>query len=182
MRRGFYTPPPPGNDFETATVPELRQQLLDAAPSGWWWWCIASVFRTLISSAHFFGAAGVCEKTSLQCEPPLRNPAADSALHHLLRRADSSSSQGWFSPEECFFRRHGQVIAIIVVIDIICVIAIIAIIAITVTIAILARIAITSSSSSSSSSQPEEMCKDSQIADRGLNILDLGSMTVSAHI
>ena len=42
----FYTPPPPGSDFETATVPNIRQKLLSTTPSGWWWWwCIESVFR-----------------------------------------------------------------------------------------------------------------------------------------
>ena len=30
--------------FETATVPESRQKLLDTTRSGWWW-CIESVFR-----------------------------------------------------------------------------------------------------------------------------------------
>ena len=31
-------------NFETATVPELRQKPLYTTPSGWWW-CIESVFR-----------------------------------------------------------------------------------------------------------------------------------------
>ena len=34
--------------FETATVPELRQQLLYTTPSGWWRWCIESVFRDML--------------------------------------------------------------------------------------------------------------------------------------
>ena len=33
-------------NFETATVPELRQKPLYTTPSGWWW-CIESVFRVI---------------------------------------------------------------------------------------------------------------------------------------
>ena len=34
-------------NFETATVPELRQKPLYTTPSGWWW-CIESVFRFML--------------------------------------------------------------------------------------------------------------------------------------
>ena len=55
----FYTPPPPGRDFETATVPELRQKLLYTTPSGWWF-CTESVFRIFISTLEETTSLSFC--------------------------------------------------------------------------------------------------------------------------
>ena len=44
--------------------------------------------------------------TLLLCEPRSCNPAAETALQPLVWCSESFSSQGYSSPEECFFHRH----------------------------------------------------------------------------